>query len=54
MLGNLWIYVAAAYTKPDPILNTHKAFHCANEILRLGGIPIIPHLTLLWHFKSEK
>ena len=54
MLGNLWIYVAGPYSKPDPIQNTHNTLQIADKILKLGGTPIIPHLSLLWHLYSPK
>jgi len=43
------IYISGPYTKPDPVENTHKAIQIAEEIIRLGCTPYIPHLNLLWH-----
>lgn len=42
------IYIAGPYSKPDPVLNTRNAILAAEEIVKLGHIPFIPHLTLLW------
>lgn len=44
-----WIYVAGPYTKPDPSVNTRNALLVGMAIWRMGGCPIVPHLTHLWH-----
>lgn len=44
-----YIYVAGPYTKPDPCVNTHKAIQVGNELIELGFVPFVPHLTHLWH-----
>jgi len=44
-----WVYIAAPYTIPDPVENTHKAIEMANKLILEGIFPIVPHLTLLWH-----
>ena len=49
-----WVYVAAPYTLPDPVENTNKAIKAADELIRHGFFPIIPHLTLLWHIVSPR
>ena len=46
------IYVAAPYTHPDPVANTHKAIQVAEELVERGFMPLIPHLLLLWHIVS--
>ena len=43
------IYVAGPYTKPDPVVNTHRMIQIADALLELGVVPIVPHLTMLWH-----
>jgi len=43
------IYIAAPYTHPDPVENTHRVIKVAEDIIRAGHIPYIPHLNLLWH-----
>jgi hypothetical protein len=44
------LYVAAPYTNPDPVLNTHRVLHTANAIIEhTDWLPLVPHLTLLWH-----
>lgn len=48
------IYIAGPYTHPDPILNTRRAVEVAEEVLRLGGTPVIPHLSIVWHLISPK
>ncbi len=44
-----WVYIAGPYTHPDPVENSHKAIEVADSFVSLGFIPIIPHLTLMWH-----
>lgn len=46
----LWVYVSAPYTLPDPVTNTRTAIEAGTLILKAGHVPIIPHLSLLWHF----
>lgn len=48
------IYIAGPYTCPDPVLNTRKAVAVAESVLALGGAPVVPHLTMLWHLISPK
>ncbi len=43
------IYIAAPYTHPDPVANTHAAIRVAEQLIDEGFIPIVPHLSLLWH-----
>lgn len=44
------VYVAAPYTRPDPVLNTHIIIAEVDEIVNDGVVtPFVPHLTLLWH-----
>jgi len=48
------VYIAGPYTKPDPIENTHKAIVIAGRIYECGAVPIIPHLTMLWHLVDPR
>ena len=48
------IYIAAPYTNPDPVENTHHACKIADALLEAGFTPLIPHLSLLWHIVSPK
>lgn len=48
------IYIAAAYTQPDPVQNTHTVIRIADALLDAGFMPLIPHLTLAWHLVSPK
>jgi Domain of unknown function (DUF4406) len=43
------IYIAGPYSHPDPIANTRTAILAAEEVIKKGHVPYIPHLTLLWH-----
>jgi len=49
-----YIYIAAPYTIPDPIENTHKACKIADELVKKGYVPVIPHLSFVWHLISPK
>jgi len=42
------VYVAGPYT-PDPKANVRIAIEWAEELLRLGFYPFIPHLSHYWH-----
>ena len=44
------VYLAGPYTKPDPIENTHRIILIADALWNLGVVPVVPHLTLFWHF----
>jgi len=48
------VYVAAPYTEPDPVQNTHAVIKIADALLDAGFTPLIPHLTLAWHLVSPK
>jgi hypothetical protein len=42
------IYIAGPYTKPNPVLNVHKALDVA-EILLVHGFEVyVPHLSHYW------
>lgn len=44
------LYLAAPYTYPDPVENTHRVCRFAHSILEhTHYTPLIPHLNLLWH-----
>lgn len=44
------VYVAGPYTRPDPVINTHKAARVATWIFEnTDWVPMLPHVTLLWH-----
>ena len=48
------IYVAAAYSEPDPVANTKHAIRIADALLQAGFTPLVPHLTMLWDLVSPK
>lgn len=48
------VYIAAPYSEPDPVLNTHAVIRIADALLNAGFTPLIPHLTLAWHLVSPK
>lgn len=48
------VYIAAPYSHPDPVENTHLVCRIADALLAAGYVPVLPHLTLLWHLVSPK
>ena len=48
------VYVAAAYSEPDPVANTKHAIRIADALLLAGFTPLVPHLTMLWDLVSPK
>lgn len=48
------VYVSGPYTKGDPVINTRNAIEAGNAVLAYGHVPIIPHLTMFWHFMTPK
>lgn len=48
------VYLAGPYSNPDPVENVHNAVMLADEVLQMGAVPVIPHLTATWHMISPK
>lgn len=49
------VYVAAPYTRPDPVENTHRLIKAVDRLIDDGVVtPVAPHLTLLWHLVSPR
>jgi hypothetical protein len=48
------VYIAAPYTEPEPVANTHSVIKIADALLDAGFVPLVPHLTLAWHLVSPK
>lgn len=46
-----WVYIAAPYTKGDPVVNTRTAMECFDRLRRSGDcIPICPLWSMFQHF----
>jgi hypothetical protein len=45
----LRVYIAGPITLGDRTLNLRAAILAADEVLRAGHLPFIPHLNDLWH-----
>lgn len=45
-----YIYIAAPYSKCDPVTNTRDVIIVADDLMLFGYIPFVPHITLFWHF----
>lgn len=49
------VYLAAPYSIPDPVENTHRAIRFASKIVDDGRVvPVVPHLTLFWHLVDPR
>lgn len=46
------VYVSGPYTQGDPVTNTQNAVKAGEVLLTKGYVPIIPHLSMLWHMMS--
>ncbi len=55
-MEKLKVYVASPYTEGDQAQNVYKALAAAEELIKNGFIPFIPHLYHFWHivFFHEK
>ncbi len=49
MYNKIKVYLAGPYTKGNPTLNTYKILDIANELVKEGFVPFIPHLSHFWH-----
>ena len=45
------IYVAGSYDTGDKAVNLQRAFAAAENVLKKGGFPIVPHMCHLWQSK---
>lgn len=43
------VYIAGPYTHGDVAMNVRGALEAADELLRRGHAPYVPHLTHFWH-----
>jgi hypothetical protein len=43
-----YIYIAGPYSSGDLVLNVRKAIAKAEELRKMGFVPFVPHLTMLW------
>ena len=48
------VYIAGPYTKGDTVVNIRNALEAADEIIRRGYVPFIPHLNGFWHLVAPK
>lgn len=44
----VYVYIAGPLSKPNPADNTRKAVLVADDLLRMGYTPYVPHLTMFW------
>ena len=44
-----YIYIAGPYTKGDSVINVRNAINVAEDLIDIGLVPFIPHLSHLWH-----
>jgi hypothetical protein len=43
-----YVYIAGPYTQGDPVENTRNAIKIADDLVRWGFVPFVPHLTMFW------
>lgn len=49
------LYVAAPYTRPEPVSNTHHVYRVATIIYNTTEwCPVVPHSSLLWHLVNPQ
>jgi len=46
--GSIIVYIAGPYTG-DVVENVRNAVHAAEQVIEMGYVPYIPHLSMLWH-----
>jgi len=51
-MSPLVVYISGPYTHPDPVEGIRNAVKAAERVRELGGVPIVPHLSHLWHLIS--
>jgi hypothetical protein len=42
------VYVAGPYSKGNLVINSREAIKAGERLWKLGYVPFVPHLTLLW------
>jgi nucleoside 2-deoxyribosyltransferase len=47
-----YVYIAGPYTRPNPNHNVHATIKVADEVLAMGFIPYVPHLSHFWDTMS--
>lgn len=47
------VYVSGPYTYPDPEKNLTRALYYAEKLVKLGLVPLIPHLNIEWERYAE-
>lgn len=50
----LFVYVSGPYTVGDVAVNVRRAIEKANLLMEFGFVPIVPHLSHLWHMIAPK
>ena len=51
----LYVYIAGPLTVGGPVPNTRRALEVAEELISLGFVPYVPHLTVMWEmFKPHE
>lgn len=45
-----YVYIASPYTHGDVVANVRAVVLAANELVAVGFIPFLPHLSFFWHY----
>jgi hypothetical protein len=48
MKKEIYVYISGPITVGGPVKNTRKAIDVAEKVMKMGMIPYVPHLNLLW------
>ena len=48
------VYVAGPYSLGNRVRNARNAVLVAEEVCRMGHVPYVPHLTLLWDLVADE
>lgn len=43
------VYISGPYTNGNKLENVKQAIVAAEQVVAVGGVPYVPHLTHLWH-----
>lgn len=46
------VFISGPYSNGDQVINTRNAILAAEEVVKKGHVPFIPHLSLFWHAVS--
>lgn len=54
MIRKKLVYISAPYTTGDVAVNVRTVISVADDLVKAGYLPFVPHLTHFWHIISPK